>query len=78
MINTKHSITTDIIRLIVNNLKFKEKTFHGAFTFIKRDRKSQNDLILGNIAAIEAVEEFKNSFLHMTLPHSIQIVLCEF
>ena len=65
---------------IVNNLKFKEKSFHGAFTFKKGDRKSQNDLILGNMVAIEALQEFR---IHDILwnpsdhtPISVTLKLC--
>ena len=43
---------------IVNNMKFKQKIFKSDFTFHKGDRKSQNDLLLANMAALEALQKF--------------------
>ena len=44
---------------IVNNLQFQNKKFESDFTFYKGNKKSQNDLILANTAALDAIEEFK-------------------
>ena len=43
---------------IVNNMKFKEKIFRSYFTYQKGEKKSQNDLILANMAALEAINDF--------------------
>ena len=43
---------------IVNNLKFKEKIFKSCFTYQKGEKKSQNDLILANMTALEAIKDF--------------------
>ena len=44
---------------IVNNLQFQKKKFKSDFTFYKGNRKSQNDLILANLSALYAIEDFK-------------------
>ena len=44
---------------IVNNLQFQNKNFESDFTFYKGNRKSQNDIILANMTALNAIEEFK-------------------
>ena len=44
---------------IVNNLQFQDKKFESDFTFYKGNKKSQNDLILANMAALDAIKEFK-------------------
>ena len=44
---------------IINNLNFNEKIFDGDFTFQKGGRKSQNDIILSNRTALQAIQNFK-------------------
>ena len=43
---------------IVNNLKFKEKIFESTFTYQKGEKKSQNDLILANMTALQTITDF--------------------
>ena len=43
---------------VLNNLKTKEKRFQSCFTYKKGENESQNDLILGNRAAINSVNSF--------------------
>ena len=44
---------------IVNNLQFQNKIFESNFTFYKGNRKSQNDIILANMSALNAIEKFE-------------------
>ena len=44
---------------VVNNLKYNSKTFQGNFTFRKGERKSQNDIIVGNLSSLNALENFE-------------------
>ena len=44
---------------VVNNLKFKSTTFKGDFTFYKGERKSQNDIALANMTALEKLKQFQ-------------------
>ena len=43
---------------VINNLNIRRKHFDGEFTFRKGNRKSQNDIILANRAAISTINEF--------------------
>ena len=42
----------------LNNLTYKDKVFDGKYTFHKGNKKSQNDIILGNHTALDNVEKF--------------------
>ena len=44
---------------IVNNLVYNTKTFMGDFTFNKANRKSQNDILLANIAGLDSLSAFE-------------------
>ena len=43
---------------IINNLKFNGKNFKSDFTFYRGNRKSQNDLLLANLAALNSIQTF--------------------
>ena len=43
---------------IVNNLNFNGKIFDGDFTFYKGGRKSQNDILLSNMTALQSIKNF--------------------
>ena len=42
----------------LNNLTYNNKVFDGKFTFYKGRKKSQNDIILGNLKALNNIEKF--------------------
>ena len=42
----------------LNNLTHKKKFFDGKFTYYKGNKKSQNDIILGNHKALDCIEKF--------------------
>lgn len=42
----------------LNNLTHKKKLFDGKFTYYKGNKKSQNDIILGNHKALDCIENF--------------------
>ena len=42
----------------MNNLTYHGKLFDGKFTFYKGDKKSQNDIVLGNLQALEHIQSF--------------------
>ena len=43
----------------LNNLTYKGKVFDGKFTFYKADRKSQNDIVIGNKYALSMIDSFQ-------------------
>ena len=44
---------------IVNNLEYNSKIFNGDFTFHKANRKSQNDILLANLAGLDGMDTFE-------------------
>ena len=63
----------------LNNLTFKGKIFDGKYTFHKADRKSQNDIVIGNLYSLNMISSFTihelgfNPSDHFTL-----VVTCRF
>ena len=43
----------------LNNLTYRGKEFDGKCTFFKGDRKSQNDIVVGNKYALNMIDSFK-------------------
>ena len=67
----------------LNNLTFNGKSFDGKFTFHKGNRKSQNDIVVGNPDALHNIESFTihqlsfNPSDHFPVVASCNFPLCD-
>ena len=63
----------------LNNLTYKNKVFDGKFTYYKGDKKSQNDIILGNNKALDNIEQFTiHELSYNPSDHFPVVVACKF
>ena len=63
----------------VNNLTYKEKDFDGKFTFYKGDKRSQNDIVIGNKFALSMIDSFKiHEIGYNPSDHFPLVVTCRF
>ena len=73
------SVCQSVSCYVVNNMNISSKIMDGNFTFMKGDRKSQNDLILSNLSGISVIKSLR---IHNTIwnpsdhtPVSIEVEL---
>ena len=63
----------------LNNLTFKGKIFDGKYTFHKADRKSQNDIVIGNLYSLNMISSFTIHELgYNPSDHFPLVVTCKF
>ena len=63
----------------LNNLTYKGKEFDGKFTFPKADRKSQNDIVIGNLYSLNMISSFTIHELgYNPSDHFPLVVTCNF